>query len=298
MDSRWTADRIPDQSGRVAIVTGANAGLGLESARVLGLKGAHVILACRSEERGEAALEKLSAEVGGGRFRVLPLDLSALASVHAFAERFRSDGNRLDLLINNAGVMIPPFSRTADGFELQFGVNYLGHFALTVLLFDLLATTPDSRVVTLSSMAHRGAAIGFGSFTGDTRYRPIRAYQQSKLACLMFALELQKRLAASSFGVVSLGAHPGATKTDLQRHNRLVDIGAGLIAMDVSKGTLPQLYAATEPSAKGGEYIGPTGWFEARGYPGPAKVDPAALDIGVRERLWDESEALTGVRYP
>ena len=298
MRARWTAERIPDQSGRVAIVTGANAGLGLETARVLGLRGARVILACRNEARATTALEGLGATGEAERFEFQHLDLSALSSVHTFAERFRSKSDRLDLLINNAGVMIPPFSRTAEGFELQFGVNYLGHFALTGLLFDLLAATPGGRVVTLSSMAHRGAAIDFESFTGDTPYRPIRAYQQSKLACLMFALELQRRIEASSLGVASLGAHPGATKTDLQRHNRLIEFGAGLIAMDVAKGTLPQLYAATEPTAEGGEYIGPTGWLEARGYPGEAKIDPAALDRTARERLWAESEALTGIRYP
>ncbi|MFV1988466.1 MAG: oxidoreductase [Gemmatimonadota bacterium] len=298
MSARWTAERIPDQSGRVAIVTGANAGLGLETARVLGLKGARVILASRNEMRATAALERLRATGGATRFEFQHLDLSALSSVRTFAERFRSKSDRLDLLINNAGVMIPPFSRTADGFELQFGVNYLGHFALTGLLFDRLAATPGSRVVSLSSMAHRGGAIDFESFTGDTPYRPIRAYQQSKLACLMFALELQKRMEGSPSGISSLGAHPGATKTELQRHNRLVDFGSSLISMDVTKGTLSQLYAATEPTAQGGEYIGPTGWLEARGYPGTAKIDPAALDSTVRERLWSASEALTGIRYP
>lgn len=295
---RWTASGIPDQSGRVAIVTGANAGLGLETARVLGRKGARVVLACRNAERAAAALERLRRDVPDARIESLPLDLSSLTDVGAFVDRFRSAYDRLDLLVNNAGVMFPPFSRTSDGFELQFGVNYVGHFALTGLLFDSLLASAGSRVVTLSSMAHRGARIDFASFTGDTGYRRLRAYQQSKLACLMFALELQRRIAQTGSRVVSVAAHPGGTKTDLQRHSRLVDVGARLIAMDVAQGALSQLHAATAPEISGGEYIGPDGPFEAWGYPGPAKIDPAALDVSVRERLWSESENLTGVRFP
>lgn len=294
---RWTEDRVPDQTGRTAIVTGANAGLGYETALALGRKGARVVLACRSEDRGRLALDALRARVPEGRFELSLLDLSDLSSVRTFAERTLSDHDRLDLLINNAGVMIPPLTRTTDGFELQIGVNFLGHFALTGLLLDRIEATPGSRVVTLSSVAHRGARIDFDSFTGDRPYRPVRAYQQSKLACLMHALELHERLRARGSRVRSLGAHPGGTRTELQRHNRAVHALTRVLAMDGAQGALPTLFAATEPSARGGDYIGPSGLFEMRGYPTRAKIDARARDAGVRARLWDEAETLTGVSY-
>ena len=295
---RWTAADIPDQTGRVAIVTGANAGLGLENARVLGRKGCRVILACRDDARAASARERLEADPGCADFETLRLDLASLASVREFASRFREGHERLDLLVNNAGVMFPPFERTADGFELQFGVNYLGHFALTGLLLDMLDRTPGARVVTLGSMAHRGARIDFESFTGETRYRRFRAYRQSKLACVMLALELDRRLRAVGSETLSIGAHPGGTATDLQRHHELMRVGARLVAMPVAQGALSQLHAQTDPEVTGGAYIGPDGAFEFRGYPAPAKVDPAARDVAARERLWSESEALTGVEYP
>ena len=222
---RWTFDNIPEQSGRTAIVTGANAGIGYAAARALAMKGARVIMACRNRERGEAAVARVAAEQPAGSVELAIIDLASLESVRAFADSFEANGSgvdngRLDLLVNNAGVMIPPQSKTADGFELQIGVNFLGHFALTGLLLDVLARTDDSRVVTLSSLAHRGGRIDFDSFWGARHYKPWREYQQSKLACLMFALELQQRLHARGFQVSSLAAHPGGTKTDLQRHNR------------------------------------------------------------------------------
>ncbi|MDX1394192.1 MAG: oxidoreductase [Gemmatimonadota bacterium] len=295
---RWTAADIPDQTGRVAIVTGANAGLGLENARVLGRKGCRVVLACRDEGRATAARERLESETGWAEFDTMRLDLASLASVDEFASRFREGYERLDLLVNNAGVMFPPFDRTGDGFELQFGVNYLGHFALTGLLLGTLERTPGARVVTLASMAHRGARIDFESFTGETPYRRFRAYRQSKLACLMFALELDRRLRAADSRTLSVAAHPGGTATDLQRHNELMRVGARVVAMPVEQGALSQLRAQTDPEVKGGAYIGPDGAFEFRGYPAPAQVDPAARDAATRERLWTESETLTGVRYP
>jgi NAD(P)-dependent dehydrogenase (short-subunit alcohol dehydrogenase family) len=293
----WKFDNIPDQTGRVAIVTGANAGIGFAAAEALARKGARVVLACRSRERGTAALEKIVAENPSGSVELQLLDLASMESVRAFAADFTANNDRLDLLINNAGVMIPPESKTEEGFELQIGVNFLGHFALTGLLFDLLDNTDDARIVTLSSLAHRGGRIDFDSWTGPKRYRPWRAYGQSKLACLMFTLELQRRLDQKGSSVLSLGAHPGGTKTDLQRHSGVINFFTKFIGMSADQGALPTLYAATEPTAEGGEYIGPNGFYEARGYPEKARIAGRARNEDIGERLWQTAEQLTGVSY-
>lgn len=293
----WKFDNIPDQTGRVAIVTGANAGIGYEAARALAHKGARVVLACRSRERGTAALEKIAAENPTGSVELQLLDLASIESVRAFAADFVANNDRLDLLINNAGVMIPPESKTEEGFELQIGVNFLGHFALTGLLFDLLDKTDDSRVVTLSSLAHRGGRIDFDSWKGPKRYHPWRAYGQSKLACLMFSLELQRRAEQKGSHVQSLGAHPGGTKTDLQRHSGVINFFTKFIGMPADQGALPTLYAATEPTAEGGEYIGPHGLYETRGYPTKARIAGRARNKTVSQQLWQTAEELTGVSY-
>ncbi len=294
---KWKFDNIPDQTDRVAIVTGANAGIGFAAAKALAHKGARVVLACRNEAKGNAAVERIRADSPRGTVELMPLDLADLASVRAFAAAFAKSHDRLDLLINNAGVMIPPESKTEDGFELQIGVNFLGHFALTGLLLDRLEATPGARVVTLSSLAHRGGRIDFDSFRGPDNYKAWRAYQQSKLACLMFTLELQRRLESTGSSVQSLAAHPGGTKTDLQRHNGVLSALTALVCMNADQGALPTLYAATDETASGGDYIGPHGMAETRGYPAPARIANRARDPEVSAQLWAVAEDYTGVRY-
>ncbi len=293
----WKFDNIPDQTGRVAIVTGANAGIGFASAQALAAKGATVILACRNQERGRAALDKINATKPAGSAELWILDLSDLDSVRSFARDFEEAYDRLDLLINNAGVMIPPASKTSDGFELQIGVNFLGHFALTGLLLESMEATPGARIVTVSSLAHRGGRITFERFRSTKGYRAFREYQQSKLACLMFSLELQRRLKARGSSVSSLAAHPGGTKTDLQRHNGLVSFVTQFVGMPADQGALPTLYAATEPSARGGDYIGPNGLYEMWGYPKHARIARRAKNPEVSQKLWQVAEDYTGVRY-
>jgi len=292
----WTAENIPDQTGRTIIVTGANAGIGFEAARVLVAKGAKVVMACRSEARGQTALQRIKDDSPNGNVELALLDLSKLESIKAFTESFSAINTRLDVLINNAGVMIPPESKTSDGFELQIGVNFLGHFALTAQLFDLMRLTEQSRIVSLSSLAHRFGVINVESFQGTSNYKPWREYGQSKLACLMFALEMQTRFDAVEIPIRSLAAHPGGTTTDLQRHS-LMSRMMRFMFMEVEQGALPTLYAATEPSIKGGEYIGPNGFFELRGYPAPAKIAIQAQDENVRNRLWESAERLTDTRF-
>jgi NAD(P)-dependent dehydrogenase (short-subunit alcohol dehydrogenase family) len=300
--SGWTFDDIPDQSGRTAVVTGANSGLGFVCARELALRGAHVVLACRSAVRGAAALEAISRAAPGARVELEALDLSELASVEAFAGRFLSAHPSLDLLINNAGVMAPPRSLTADGFELQIGTNHLGHFALTGRLLGALAAGAGARVVTLSSNGHKLGRIDFDDLHYARRYSRWLAYCRSKLANLLFALELDRRLRASSSAVRSLAAHPGYAATNLQHSTsafvRLAMVaGDALLAQSADRGALPALYAACEPSAEGGAYIGPSGPGEFRGAPRPVSPSRAARDEAVAARLWEVSEELTGVRF-
>ncbi|HET8821427.1 MAG TPA: oxidoreductase [Thermoleophilaceae bacterium] len=302
MADGWDASRIPGQTGRVAVVTGANSGLGLVTARELARAGAQVVLACRNLEKGRAALADVGRAATGPAPELEELDLASLDSVRAFAERFRSKHDRLDLLVNNAGVMAPPRRRTADGFELQFGTNHLGHFALTGLLLPAMEGREDARVVTLSSNAHKFGRIAFDNLSGDRRYFRWRAYGQSKLANLLFALELDRRLRASGSTVKSLAAHPGYAATNLQSAaaplvDRLVmKLGNATVAQNDEMGALPQLYAATEPGLEGGTYVGPDGPGEQRGYPTTVRPSGAARDERAARRLWEVSEELTGVR--
>ena len=302
MADGWDASRIPDQTGRAAVVTGANSGLGLVTARELARAGAQVVLACRNLEKGRAALADVGRAATGPAPELEELDLASLDSVRAFGERFRSKHDGLDVLVNNAGVMAPPRRRTADGFELQFGTNHLGHFALTELLLPSMEGREDARVVTLSSNAHKFGRIAFGNLSGDRRYFRWRAYGQSKLANLLFALELDRRLRASGSTVKSLAAHPGYAATNLQSaaaplFDRLVmKLSDAVVAQNDEMGALPQLYAATEPGLEGGTYIGPDGPGEQRGYPKPVKPNGAARDGRTARRLWEVSEELTGVR--
>jgi NAD(P)-dependent dehydrogenase (short-subunit alcohol dehydrogenase family) len=302
--SKWTSEQIPDQSGRTAIVTGANSGLGLSTARELARHGARVVLACRNLEKGNAALTEIRAAAPKAEVELSALDLGSLASVEAFALSFQaSEREGLDLLINNAGVMAPPRRETADGFELQIGTNLLGHFALTGRLIGLMEGRPDARVVTLSSNAHKMGRINFDDLQSERGYRRWRAYGQSKLADLMFALELQRRLRAAGSAVKSVAAHPGYAATNLQTAaapvvDRLIMQATNLlVAQNADMGALPTLYAATQPGLEGGEYIGPDGIGEFRGHPHVTSPNRAARDEQVAARLWSVAEELTGVRF-
>jgi len=297
--SAWTFDDIPDQTGRTAIVTGANTGIGLETARMLALKGASVVLACRNPDKGKAALARIQAEKPAGSTTLAALDLSDLDSVAAFVEAFAATHDRLDLLINNAGVMVPPLGRTKQGFELQFGTNHLGHFALAGRLLPLVLRTAGARIVVVSSTAQSFGRIDFDDLNWERRpYSAWRAYGQSKLANTMFALELQRRLAASGSEVRATSAHPGWTATDLQRTAGAARFFNPLFAMKPPDGALPTLRAATDPTAAGGSYWGPSRFFGLSGPPAPASVCEAAKDAAAAARLFQVSEELTGVRFP
>ncbi len=306
----WSAADIGDLRGRRAVVTGANSGLGRRTAEQLARAGAEVTLACRSVERGERAAAAIRAVAPDARVAVEPLDLADLASVRACAERIAADGRPLDLLINNAGVMATPQRETADGFELQFGTNHLGHFALTGLLLGALRAAPAPRVVTVSSTMHRIGRIDFENLQWRRGYGPWKAYGRSKLANLLFARELQVRADAAGIPLRSCASHPGYSATELQttgpsmgggpmaRLNALGGrIGNALISTSDAYGAQPSLYAATDPAIPGGSYVGPTRLFQSRGPIGVVTSSRAGRDMAVAARLFDVSEQLTGVRY-
>ena len=298
MSEKWTTARIPDQRGRVAVVTGANTGLGYETARALAERGASVVLAVRDVAKGQRAAARLTGDVS-----VQALDLTSLDSVRTAAAALRSRFERIDLLINNAGVMYTPKSVTRDGFEMQFGTNHLGHFALTGLLLEAMLPVPGSRVVTVSSTGHRiQAAIHFDDLKWERSYSRAGAYGQSKLANLMFTYELQRRLAAHGT-TVAAAAHPGVSSTELTRNTPAavrvpLDRVAPLITQTPAMGALPTLRAATDPAVLGGQYYGPGGRFEVRGHPRLVTSSPESYDLAVQRRLWGVSEELTGVRFP
>ncbi len=304
--TNWTTRNIPNQQGRVAVVTGTG-GLGYEDALALARAGATVVIAGRNPDKGAAAVAAIQRAVGPAQVRFEPVDLASLDSVAAFAERLSARTERLDMLINNAGVMRPPRRQeTADGFEIQFGVNYLSHFALTGRLMPLLLRTPGARVVTLSSVAARQGAIDFDDLQSRRReYRSMQIYAQSKLACLMFALELHRRAQAAGWDLASLGAHPGISSTNLldnapgaEGHVPMIyRIVRATLMQSPAQGALPTLFAATAPEAKSGAYYGPNRMSETRGHPAPARVPPAAFDREASRRLWAVSEDLTGVRF-
>jgi NAD(P)-dependent dehydrogenase (short-subunit alcohol dehydrogenase family) len=301
--TRWTAADVPDQTGRTAIVTGANTGIGFEAAAVLAARGATVVLACRDLDKAKQAAARVTASTPGAAVQVQRLDLAALASVRGAADELRDRYDRIDLLVNNAGVMWTPRQTTADGFELQFGTNHLGHFALTGLLLDRLLATPGSRVVTISSLGHRTGRIHFDDLQLERRYGRQRAYGQSKLANLMFTYELQRRLAAAGAGTIAVAAHPGGSRTELTRHlPRGISTASRLLeplwAQGADMGALPTLRAATDPRVQGGEYYGPDGFAEGRGYPKRVGSSRRSHDVEVQRRLWAVSEELTGVGYP
>jgi len=300
--AKWTTADIPDQTGRVAVITGANTGLGYETAAALAAKGAQVVLAVRNLDKGKDAASRIAQATPGAKVELQELDLTSLDSIHAAAEQLKTDHDAIDLLINNAGVMFTPKSTTKDGFELQFGTNHLGHFAFTGLLLDRVLAAPGSRVVTVSSVGHRFARQGirFDDLQSDRDYSRVGAYGQAKLANLLFTYELQRRLAGTQ--TIATAAHPGGSNTELARN--LPAALRGLTAViaplmqDPDMGALPSLRAATDPSVLGGQYYGPDGFAEQRGYPKVVSSSTASHDVDAQRRLWKVSEELTKVNFP
>lgn len=299
--TEWTADRIPDQHGRVGVVTGANSGLGLVTATELARHGAHVVLAVRNTTAGEQAARQI-----GGDVEVRELDLASLASVRAFAAKLAADHPVIDLLVNNAGVvLLGPRRTSADGFELQFATNMLGHFALTGLLLDNLAAARQARVVSLSSITHKNAHLDFDDLMLERGYRAATAYGRSKLATTVFGVELDRRLRAAGSPIVSVLAHPGLTRTNLtprawENQGRLGQVVARvglLVTQSVESGARPQLRAATDPGVRGGQFFGPAGFWETRGRVTDARLSQDAADPAVGRRLWTAAEKLTGVSF-
>lgn len=300
----WTLSQMPDQAGRLAVVTGANNGLGFLTARELARRGADVVMTARDAGRGERALGRLRAELPGAKVVLRRLDLADLADVAAFADRLVAEGRPVDLLVNNAGVMMPPRGLTRQGHETQFGVNHLAHFALTLRLLPLLSVPPGARVVTVSSELHRRGRIHFEDIKGEKAYGRLAFYAQSKLANVLFALELDRRLKTARLPVLSVLAHPGYSNTNLQTNatsgalRLFMRIGNRFLAQNAEQGVLNQLHAATAAGLHGGEFIGPDGFREMRGAPSHVHPLPAATDPGLAARLWLLSEELTGLTFP
>ncbi|ADG77486.1 Short-chain dehydrogenase/reductase SDR OS=Tsukamurella paurometabola (strain ATCC 8368 / DSM/ CCUG 35730 / CIP 100753 / JCM 10117 / KCTC 9821 / NBRC 16120/ NCIMB 702349 / NCTC 13040) OX=521096 GN=Tpau_0851 PE=3 SV=1 [Tsukamurella paurometabola] len=303
MAVKWTERDVPDQRGRVAVVTGANTGLGFETARVLAQHGAEVVLAVRDTAKGDEAARRIAAVAPAASVRVQRLDLASLESVRSAAAELRATTPRIDLLINNAGVIPPARQCTADGFELQFGTMHLGHFAWTAQVLDLLLGVPGSRVVTVSSDSHRyRTAVDFDDLQWERSYPKVAAYTQAKLANLLFHYALQRRLAARAGGTVALAAHPGVADTDAGRHmhpllQRLIKAARPLY-QDAASGALPQLRAATDPAALGGQFYGPDGRGERRGHPRVTVSSEYSYDLAAQHQLWAVSEELTGITFP
>ena len=308
--NRWTAAQMPSQAGKTVLVTGANSGIGYQAALEFARGGAHVLLGCRSEKKGDAAAATLRRELPAAKVEVVILDMASLASVRAFAAQFLSRGGELDILVNNAGVMaLPRRELTPDGFERQFGTNHLGHFALTGLLFPALLKSPAARVVTVASLAHRGGKIEFDNLQSERQYKPWDAYNNSKLANILFAKELDRRARAAGLPLLSVPVHPGVSKTSIfdngpgpgggsDLKSRVANFLAPVLMQTDAMGALPTEYAATSPDVHGGEYIGPDGFGELKGYPKVVKPRPQALDEATARRLWEVSEQLTGVAFP
>src|ERR1700761_6935642 len=302
---KWTAEQMPSQQGKIALITGANSGIGYQAALELARHGAHVLLGARDVTKGQTAVDRIRREVPGAGVELAELDMASLASVRAFSEKFLSGGVALDLLINNAGVMaLPRREFTADGFERQFGTNHLGHFALTGLLMPALLAAETPRVVTVASLAHRNGKIEWDNLQSERKYVPWDAYNNSKLANILFARELSRR--ASSTRLTSNPVHPGISRTSIVKNGPgfkdpktvvLFVLGA-FITQDDAHGALPTLFAATAPGVRGGEYIGPDGFMEFKGYPTVVQPRTQALDEETGRKLWSVSEELTGVVYP
>lgn len=301
----WSTADMPDLSGKVMIVTGANSGIGFEAAKAFAAKGAHTILACRNMDKAQVALADIKRDAPQASVEIMALDLASQTSIHTFAEAFKARFDRLDVLANNAGIMMVPYGTTEDGFERQVGTNHLGHFALTGLLIDRLIDTPNSRVVNVSSMGHRFGNVDFDNLLYDDGqdYSPVAAYGRSKLANLLFTYELQRRYDKAGVKALSLAAHPGASSTNLGNH--LMDDWYGplmmplmlMMSQSAAMGALPTIRAAVDPQAQGAQYYGPGGFLEQNGYPVVVSSNEASHDLADARKLWEVSESLTGVRY-
>jgi len=293
----WDSGNVADQKGKVVIVTGSSSGLGWETAKVLANKNATVIVAVRDEEKGNSAVERIEAENPNADIQVMLVDLADLESVRSFAASFKKNFNKLDLLVNNAGVMNPPYTKTKDGFELQFGTNHLGHFALTGLLIELIRETHGSRIVNVSSTAHKIGNLDFDDLNWEKRrYNKFRSYGDSKLANLYFSRELQRRLNKESSGVVVASAHPGASASELTRHSLFFRL-LSIFVQSTYMGALPTLYAATAANVQSNDYYGPGGFQETRGYPKKVETSQRAKRDDFAAKLWDVSEKMTSVSY-
>lgn len=308
MNNKWSIEQVPSQQGKVAVITGANSGIGYQTALALAKKDAEVILACRNLKKGEEAIANIVNAYPKARIKTMKIDMSSLREVREFADQFQKQYQRLDLLINNAGIMMSPYRVTEDGFENQLATNYIGHFALTGLLLPLLTGTPGSRVVTLSSLSYKWAQIQlddlraskgyFDNSHARKGYSRRKAYGQSKRACLVFAYELQRRLAAARYSTLSVAAHPGLSKTNLDQYfPALIRPLGNLFLQSAQKGALPVLYAALEKDIQGGEFIGPDGFQEMRGYPTRVDSDKDSKDKKVAQRLWEASQVMTHTYY-
>lgn len=297
-NEKWTAENVPDQTGKIVVITGSSSGIGFETARVLAGKKAKVVIAVRNLEKGKAAADRILRQNKDSDVKVSKLDVANLESVAEFAQKFKKEFSRLDLLINNAGVMVPPYSKTADGFELQFGTNHLGHFALTAQLLDVLIDTPGARVVSLSSDVHRRGDINLDDPNWEKRsYSAWQAYSDSKLAVLYFTFELDRRLKENKLGLIATAAHPGLTATELNRHGGIINFISSFFRQSVAMGALPVLRAATEPGLTGGEFFSPDGFLERGGYPVKAEPSELSKDEKIAARLWAISEELTRVKF-
>jgi NAD(P)-dependent dehydrogenase (short-subunit alcohol dehydrogenase family) len=304
---QWISEHIPRVDGKTVLITGANSGLGFETAKLLATRGARLILAVRNCSRGEAAVARIREVAPNVRYELLPLDLADLVSIGRFAENVRAVHSRLNVLINNAGVMAIPRRSTVDGFEMQFGTNHLGHFALTGLLLPLLLRTPGARVVTLSSAIHMASRINFDDLQSLNQYSDWHAYGQSKLSNLLFAYELQRRFVDNLAEAMSMAVHPGYAATNLQivgpimaesrMSQTVMRLGNRIAAQSAAMGALPTVYAATSPRVSGGDYIGPDGFLGLRGFPKKAQSSAASRDVETARKLWQISEELTGVWY-
>ncbi len=295
---KWTVENTPSQIGKVVIVTGANTGIGFDTARVLAEKGANVILAVRNIGKGEVAAKRIRDKFADAEIQAMELDLAELDSVKNFADNFAKDHSQLDLLINNAGVMIPPYTKTKDGFELQFGTNHLGHFALTAHLLDVLKQTNESRVVNVASLAHTRGDLDFEDLNWENRsYSKWTAYGDSKLANLYFTYELQRKFEENDYDTIAVAAHPGGTSTDLARHSFLLGIFGSILGQSSAMGALPTVRAATDEGVLGGEYYGPDGFGEFYGDPVRVDSNDLSMDEIISSRLWKISEEMTGVKF-
>ena len=302
---KWTTDEMPDLKGKVMVVTGGNSGIGFESVKAFARKGAEVVLASRSTEKGELAKKEILQTVSEGNIQVMQLELDDLESVKSFAAEFRKHYQRLDVLLNNAGIMMSPYFKTKDGFEGQFGTNHLGHFALTGLLMETLMKTKGSRIVNVSSGAHKRGEMDFENlqFEDGREYSPMKAYGRSKLANLLFTYELQRKLESAQRQTIAVAAHPGVARTNLGRYMegkmmyKLFYPVFKWISQDQAMGALPQIRASVDPNVKGGEYYGPDGRSEMKGFPVLVQSNEASHNLGDATRLWEVSEKLTGVKF-